>query len=120
MSISPKQKTNSDKSPPRWYAKRSRGKSYLKDGDPTSFGPWYKRKPGHYSIEEYGAPQKHADQARTADCNHKYQLKRIEEEDKSELESDWLDCTSINPRRYDDQHNMEIELCKKSDERRKK
>ena len=61
MRISPKQKTNSDKSPPCRYVKRSRDKSYLNDGDPTGFGSLYKCKPGHYSIKEYGAPQGHAE-----------------------------------------------------------
>ena len=120
ISISPKKKTNSDKSPPRWYAKRLRGKSYLNDGDATGVGLWYKHKPRHCSIKEYGAPQGHADQVCTADCNHEDQLKCIEEEDDSELESDWLNCTSINPRRYGDQRNMEIELHKKRDKRCKK
>ena len=120
MSISPKRKTNSDKAPPRWYTKRTRGKSYLNDGTPTGFGSWYKRKPGHYSIEEFGAPRGHADRVRTADCIYEDQSKRIEEEDDSELESDWLDRTSIEPMRYNDQRNMENDLRKKRNGRRTK
>ena len=120
MSISPKRKTNSDKSPPRWYSERTRGKSYLNDGEPTGFGSWYKRKPGHYSIEEFGAPQGHADRVRTADCTYEDQSKRIEEEDDSELESDWQDRTSIDPKRYNDQRNVENDLRKKRDDRRSK
>ena len=120
MSISPKQKTTSDKSPPRWQAERSRDKSYLNSSEPTGFGSWYKRKPGHYSIEEYGAPQGHAYQVSTADFNHKEKFKRTAEDDDSELESDWFDCTYIDPRRYDDQRNMEDNICKKREDRHKK
>ena len=101
----------------RWVREMARGKSETdRDGVPVGFGSFYKRCPGIYSQEELEAPQGHADRVRTADLIPEHKYAREQDDDDSELESDWHDRTSVDP----DLHRAHRETEEKMQARRER
>jgi hypothetical protein len=112
--------TSIDPTRARWLSEMSRGKPKKnKEGRVKGFGSWYQRRPGNYSRKEYLAEQGHRDRIRMADYTMEDRAERELADDDSQIGSDWLDRTSIDPTAYRACKEEEREMKARRDENKR-